>query len=328
MKILELSGSAYEIGFQHGKELKSLIETAIEKRRIALERKQKVSSKELNERAEEIKKHFPELIEEIEGISGGSSLSFEEILSHNFGELPESCSNIAFLGNNEPILGHVNDDVSKGEFDVAFHIETTAGREIKYIGTAGSVGICAAVNSDGLATSHACARSAGLKSTGAVLNLRLFRRDLIQRCKSGAEAEAFVKKQSFTSGADNIICVDKTGSAFIAEKLPGDVAFRYPAMDALYCTGRALTPQIKKLTGQDDYELGNAIVEEIKKRERFFETSISTHNSDFSVEKMKSILLEEGAGIWNEWSNWAAILLPEKFEMIFTTELEQNWQII
>jgi isopenicillin-N N-acyltransferase-like protein len=328
MEILKLYGSAYEIGLQHGEKLKDLIGTAIEKHRIALEKKARLSSKGLVKRAQAIRQQFPELVEEMEGIAEGASLLFHDVVSYNLGEFPEACSNIAFAGKHESMLGHVNDDVSKGVFDVAFHVSLEGGKEIKHIGVAGSVGTSAALNSDGLAMSHACARGSGFVNKDAVLNLPLFRRALIKTCNSCEDAEAFIREQSFASGADNIICMDKSQNAFVAEKLPADVAFRYPEKGAIYCTGRTLTHRIRKLTGQNDHEKRDAKEGEIIKRERFLNTAISVNNSDFSVGMTKNILLEEDEGVWNELSNWAAILFPLDFEMIFSTCLTKDWEFL
>lgn len=328
MFFLSLQGSWYDIGFQHGEKLKCLVQSAVEKRFKRLHEKQMQSQNKLIEKARTMKKEFPELMEEIEGIADGSECSINDMLIYNLSPFLDSCSNLVFLCDEGPMLGHVNDDVSKGEFDVAFHLRLSDGREILHIGLAGSAGTAAAINSDGLSISHACARSGGLQNSKEVLNLPLFRRSLIQRNHTYKEAESFLMEHSFNSGADNIICVDKTGGAFVAEKLPTAIEFRYPTENAIYCTGRVLTSKIKTLTGQDNYEVGNVPVQEVINRERYLETIISKQSGGFSFDIMKDTLRCEDEGIWNELSNWAAILLPSRFEMLIIDRLNNNKEFV
>lgn len=328
MFFLSLQGSWYDIGFKHGEELKSLVKSAVEKRFNHLQEEQMPSQNKLMEKAKIMKKEFPELMEEIKGIADGAECSLDDILFYNLSPFLESCSNLVFLCDEGPMLGHVNDDVSKGEFDVAFHLRLSDGREILHIGMAGSAGTAAAINSDGLSISHACARSGGLQNSKEVLNLPLFRRSLIQRNHTYKEAESFLMEHSFNSGADNIICVDKTGGAFVAEKLPTAVEFRYPTKKAIYCTGRVITSKIKKLTGQDNYEVGNVPVQEMINRERYLETIISKQSGGFSFDIMKDTLRCEDEGIWNELSNWTAILIPSRFEMLVATRFPDSSEFV
>lgn len=190
----------------------------------------------LRERAKSLETEFPELMEEMGGIADGAECSLDDILIYNLSPLPASCSNLVFLCDEGPMLGHVDDDID-GTFNMAFRIHLNNGRELLHIGLAGSVGTGAAINSDGLAISHAAARSRGLKNTEAILNLPLFRRVLIERSRDCQEAESFLSMHSFASGADNIIGVDKSGAAFVAEKLPTAVEFRRPNRGAIYWQG-------------------------------------------------------------------------------------------
>ncbi len=330
MFFLSLQGSWYDIGFQHGEKLKCLVQSAVEKRFNHLHEKQMPSQNKLIEKARIMKKEFPELMEEIKGIADGSECSLNDILIYNLSPFLDSCSNLVFLCDEGPMLGHVNDDVSKGEFDVAFHLRLIDGREILHIGMAGSVGTAAAINSDGLSISHACARSGGLQNSKEVLNLPLFRRSLIQGAQSCKEAESFLIEHWFTSGADNIITVDKTGASFVAEMLPTAVEFRYPTENAIYCTGRALTPKIRSLVDQEYYESGDEMILKLINREKYFDTIILKHQNSFSVELMKEILqcIDEGVEVCNDLSNWAAVLIPSRFEMLVADRFPDSSEFV
>lgn len=319
MHFLSLRGNSYDIGFQHGEKLKYLIQSAIRQRCRFFHKNQRPGQTVLKERTKSLEVEFPELMEEIRGISDGAECSLHDILIYNLSPLPASCSNLVLLcDEGGPMLGHVNDD-RDGTFDVAFHIHLNSGMELLCIGSAGSVGIGAAINSYGLAVSHACARSKGLKNARAILNLALFRRVLIERSRDCQEAELFLSTHSFSTGADNIIGVDKTGAAFVAEKLPMAVGFRRLHKGAIYCTGRPLIPEIRQFVDQETYEKhDDEIIRKLINRELYFEAVITKKSGSFSLELMKEVLLcmDEGVEICNEMSNWATILFPEQFEML------------
>lgn len=316
MVSLLLEGCPYEVGFQHGDKLSCLIQCAIRKHCRFLGDNRGPSQAAVRERGRRLEAEFPELMQEIRGIADGAECSLDDLLTYNLRPITGGCSNLVFLSAGEPMLGHVNDDVH-GSFDVAFHVRRPGGSELLHIGSAGSAGTALAMNSDGLAVSHAAARSGGLLNTEAALNLALFRRALAERTRDCDEARSFLTRHSFVSGADNVVCIDKTGEAFVAEKLPTTVEFRRPDEGGMYCTGRALTPRIGQIVHQEAYERGDPNTETLVKREQYFEAVIAGNLDGLSVELMKQALrcTDQGIEVCNELSNWAAILLPSRFEM-------------
>jgi hypothetical protein len=182
------------------------------------------------------------------------------------------------------------------------------------------VGIDAAVNSYGFAVSHACARDGGFRNNTAFLNLRVYRRILAEKCPDCEEAKLFISKYSFSSGADNLIYLDKNGHALVAEKLPSDVEFRYPEKNSIFCTGRFLSSKISKLTEQIEYEKKDQEVKKLINRENYIQKMIEDNTSNLSLELMKNILCcrDRDIEICNKHSNWAAILMPDNFELLLT----------
>ena len=86
LKVIKLSGTPYEIGFQHGTLLKEDIKTLITLWKKDIEQNFKISSDEFVSRfmnstdyISAIKKWTPELLEEIRGISEGSGIDFNTI---------------------------------------------------------------------------------------------------------------------------------------------------------------------------------------------------------------------------------------------------------
>ena len=316
MHFISLTGDRYQIGFQHGRKLRGIIHYAVRNRCRFYKDRRRPSPAALQRRVRGIESNFPELMEEMRGIADGSQLSLDDILFYNLSPIPDGCSNVAFPSGCRPMLGHVNDQVG-GDFDMAFYIRPTEGPEILQIGAAGSVGAGAALNSGGLAVSHACARSGGLENGDAYLNLPVLRRLLIDRNSNCREARHFLSTYSFASGADNIICADRTGSAFVAEKLPTMVEFREAVGRGIYCTGRALTTAVRSAVQQDAYEENDPQIALLVAREKLFEQALTKPEGELSLRLMQQLLQnsDEGIEMSNELSTWAAVLVPSDFEM-------------
>jgi hypothetical protein len=317
MYVISLTGDRYQIGFQHGRKLKALIHYAVRRNCRFYKDRRRPTPAALQRRTNAIESSFPELIAEIRGIADGSQQPFDDILIYNLSPVPDACSNVAFLRDCNPMLGHVNDDQA-GSPDVAFCIRPTDGPEILQIGVAGSVGAGAALNSGGLAMSHACARSGGMENEDACLNLPLLRRLLVDRNANCQEARDFLSTHCFASGADNIICVDRAGNAFVAEKLPTLMQLREPTGRGIYCTGRPLAAAIRSAVRQSAYEehepRGMAL---LLARETLFERTLADPERMLSLNLMKQTLQnsDEGIAVSNELSAWAAALVPSDFEI-------------
>ncbi|MHB0999099.1 MAG: C45 family autoproteolytic acyltransferase/hydrolase [Armatimonadota bacterium] len=316
MRFISLSGDWYQIGFQHGRKLKEMIHYSVRKYCRYYKDKGRPSPEALQQRANSLETYFPDLVEEMRGIADGSQSTFNDILIYNLAPIPQACSNVAFLNGCQPMLGHVNDDID-GSRDVAFYMKPTHGMELLMVGIAGHVGAGAAINSGGLAMSHAAARSGGAVNNDAYLNLNLLRRLLIGNNSCCKDARHFLSTYDFASGADNIICIDSTGNGIIAEKLPTMVEFRKPVDRGIYCTGRAMTQTIRSAVQQDAYEKTAPEIASLVAREKLFAQTIAKDENIHSLNYMKQILqnTDEGIEVNNELSTWATILIPSKFEM-------------
>lgn len=315
MYFVPLIGDRYQIGFQHGRRLRTLIHYAV-RRRCRSYRKQRPDTLSLQKQAREIEVAFPKLMEEMSGIAHGSNIPLDDILLYNLSPVPSACSNVVFVGDDGPMLGHVNDD-AEGTFDVAFYVRPDDGLEFLHVGDAGGVGTSAAVNSGGLAMSHAAARGTA-ERCDSCLNLRLLRRLLAEQSSSCEEARLFLSKHSYWSGADNIICADRHGYALVAEKLPRLVAFRDPQGSGIYCTGRPLTAEIRNAMNQDAYEAAEPPeMARLIGREKHFASVLARPKTELSFTLMERALqnTDDGVEVCNEFSTWAAILLPSSFEM-------------
>ena len=109
MIYLSLKGTPYEVGFQHGKRLRDLIYFNVRFICAVYDKDKQPDSKLLKKYSERLENEYPEITEELKGISDGSGISFKKILLLNFSPISTACSNIVFNSDDGIILGHVND---------------------------------------------------------------------------------------------------------------------------------------------------------------------------------------------------------------------------
>jgi len=84
IRIIELRGTPYEIGYQHGKMLKEEIQYFSHKiERIILYKSLIKTAKELEEKILNTYPEFKDLVEEMKGISKGADVPYENILLFN-----------------------------------------------------------------------------------------------------------------------------------------------------------------------------------------------------------------------------------------------------
>ncbi len=329
MIFLSLKGTPYEVGFQHGKRLRDLIYYNIRFYCTSYNKKQH-DNYLLEKYSERLENEFPEIAEELKGISDGSGFSFKNILLLNLGPISTTCSNLVFNSEDGIILGHVNDQRGMTQ-NVVFYISYKNDKEIIEISSAGNIVMGAGVSSDGLAISHSAAYSKGFTNTDAYLNFGLLRRIILFRASNIQEAKNIIESNPVKSAADNIIIVDSSGDSIVAEVLPDAVEFRYPENGKLYCTNRSLNSNIRKILDLDAFEKNDPGVNKLISREKYFE-SVFKDNEKFSIELMKKVLTcrDDGIKVCSEISCWAAIMQPKKFQMMIADRFPEcsNFKIV
>lgn len=319
MIVLSLSGSPYEMGYEHGRELKLLVKCQIRCQCRIFKQDVKSCQPKLRIIEKKMDERFPRIMEEIRGIADGAECALDDVLFYNFKPEIGGCSNLVFLGDDGPMLGHINDapqSLLDGMF--AFHARSESGKEVLYMGMPGSVSAGAGVNSHGLAVSFSSGRGAGLKNPEGFLSPSVLRRALLEECRDVQEAKSILSSNACAWAAENVIALDKSGDAFVAEKLATAMEFHYPENGALYCTNRYRTERISSLIEQEEYERVHADrVGMLARREAYFEELIGKNVDQLSFELMQEAFrcVEEGIEVCNKGSNWAAILFPTKFEM-------------
>lgn len=99
MKHIKLAGTAYEIGYQHGRDAKKEVHYSLDSYERLFHHEKNISWSEAREIAKDhinyLDKHEDDFLEEIEGIAKGAAVDFEDILALN------ARSEIALTGNTD-----------------------------------------------------------------------------------------------------------------------------------------------------------------------------------------------------------------------------------
>ena len=242
-----LSGSAYEMGYQHGQALRSLVDGMV---RYELRRHAHVSPEPLDLAVvqERMKRVAPELLEELRGIADGSGLPFDLLLEVNLRVL-HFCTVVAFTRSDDgPLLGK-NLDCPMYAYQVLLTVQPEEGHAFTHIGCAGSVASYGGLNTAGLAMGHAAVPLKDAPDTGG-LPVAFLRRLALQHCAATQEAVALLNEHDAWRMGDNLLFLDKNGDAAVVEIQPGAQQVRRVQGSALWCSNCFVHPE--QATGTKD----------------------------------------------------------------------------
>jgi len=179
LPLIQLSGSNYEMGYQHGQQCKDKIKT-LSKSLLVLAQKRLPGL--TYEKALSLAKKFepfieeyaPHLIDEMKGIAEGTGLPLEEIYYLNarteFSFRPTGCTTFALAksrtADGAVMLGHNVDTAANMESQlVMLHMTPKKGPCILMFVRAGTIGAIG-INSDGLARVGNGLKSQGYRELG------------------------------------------------------------------------------------------------------------------------------------------------------------------
>jgi predicted choloylglycine hydrolase len=231
-----LQGDPREVGRDHGQRCRQSIERLVEllgNARFPAEKRAFVDRMERY-----LHEHFPEIIEEWEGLALGAQLSFQQAFFLTAGvsaaELPgpHDCSAAAWT---HPVYGSrlfKTDDgpgrrPEKKEADSlrdrlatkrVFSIQSGRGHRCLGIGSTGRLWLEAGVNDRGLVLGHTSGRPVLADQDGAGIPQHLFPALVLRYCGSVADAVAFSYAHPVAGKGVNIVVLDSTGAMAAIEK--------------------------------------------------------------------------------------------------------------
>jgi predicted choloylglycine hydrolase len=141
---LEIIGTYYDIGYQIGKYFGKNIETIIERRKKWHHQLMEIKDSEEGKRKSReywrlTQKHFPQLLQEINGVADGSGIHFDAIwaicIKSELAAIevePEGCSTIAFQHDENIWLFH-NEDGNMAYDEMMFLVKVTPPSGVSFI---------------------------------------------------------------------------------------------------------------------------------------------------------------------------------------------------
>lgn len=226
---IDLSGSPYEIGFQHGQSLRPLVDGIV--RYLA---PFDTEHEEMHDTIARLNELAPELILEMKGIADGAQIPFEEIVNLNLKVL-HYCTVIAFEESDVgPILGK-NLDFPGYAFQTLFYVVPESEHSFIHLGCAGSVASYGGLNDAGLAMGHAVVFLEKQLDNGGI-PIAFVRRLALQHSSTTEEAVGYVASIKTKKVGDNIIFLDKHGVAKTIEKAPTSYQVHNSLKRIAFCT--------------------------------------------------------------------------------------------
>ena len=288
--LIEVSGTAYEMGYQHGAQAADLIQRYL----LLTERFAGLSLEQLCQNAllflPCLEQLSPPYVEEVRGLAAGAGISFEAALLcqarlEAAGQSDEGCSAFALTGSatldQQPLAGQ-NQDLPPEYSDVAMllHVKPTDGRPRALIFTfAGQLGY-AGMNQHGVALF-----ANALYDYRWQLGLPKYPMQRVLLEQSTVEAGIAVLNQHPLCSANNFVLADGHGHIVDVEVRPEGIAlFEDAHPDRRLHTNHHLTPQFSALET-------NSLADSCPRLDRL-QTLIQQHWGRITVDILKHILAD------------------------------------
>ena len=215
-----LRGTYYEMGLRYG--------TVLRKHSFRMPQLNDQTLALGNKCEDEVKRHFPDILEEIRGFADGCQLNHEAlrafITTVGASEPPKQCSIFAVADGSKAIFGRNYDFYYRIKKHTESYLTAPAGG-YKSLGTTDIfVGREDGVNENGLAVAISSISS---KNIAPGLSFVLVVRYILDKCKDVREATEFLTKVHFLT-ASNYLLADKSGDMAVVEASPEKVSVRAP----------------------------------------------------------------------------------------------------
>lgn len=255
MICLNDSGSAYEIGVQHGAACREAVRLAYEAWGLMTGIEESQIDTGIHIVEDRLARFFPETLEEIHGIAEGSGLSYRQILTLNcFDAVIGSsmsrpgCSNIGFVDSDVGVLlGKTADwNVTGAENFAAWQrYQPAAGKGHTFIhyGCAGTLWTEGGLNDAGFGMVLNGLPVSG--STPDSVPWVPLTRGVLQHCHTVQDAIDFLGRYDVMCWGFNLTLADASGDLAFIEVVPGAQAVRRPQEDYLIHTNHCLCSETK-----------------------------------------------------------------------------------
>ncbi|MEM2455108.1 MAG: C45 family peptidase [Candidatus Bathyarchaeia archaeon] len=289
---LKFEGKSYEIGYKRGKlsryHIRFIAESGL--RNIPNKEEKVLLSRHIEKM---LKDNYPELIEELRGISDGSGIGYENMLLLNaWWDKPWWCSNVALLDTRlGPILGSTLDIGYSPEL-IMMHYEPEQGYSFINVGEITLVGAVRAMNEKGL-----CVGCSSVRATDAGEGFPRYTLlcVAVQYCTTVNDViKLFEKFSEGLYNPGNYIFIDQGGHGVVIEQTNSSFSIRKAENSGIACTNHYETLEAQKYqyNGYDVLWLLNNSRERYKHLLNF----INTANRERPLEDIIRLLKSHGPG--------------------------------
>ena len=326
--VAKFNGSRYEMGFNHGKSFKNEINHSIKTHcHFAIPKAQMANlytEIELN-----LKKYFPEVVEELKGIADGSDNDFGEIVKlnyweeinacHNNGSAGQCCTSIAFKNTPiGPMMGKTTDiEIEQRNEYMLQWIYPDQGNKIIQLGKVGTIKSEVGMNEKGLCIGTSSTLPMDIQ--GSQIERMMLIRQTLQHCDNVNEAVEFLTKYRFFVLGLNILLLDAACEAVVLEKGIAHQKVRRTDTDIIYATNFFLCKEMIPFYDDTAWYYENAF-----NRYRNLENLFTHNNGAKDILLMERILRDHSGdgAICNHNPNldtfYATILVPRKMTFYLT----------
>jgi len=260
---ITLKHKAYDRGLQQGRAFGLLLQELQELCPVWLGGMSQGRVKEiLYNMINALKTIAPEMVEELQGISDGSGISFSDVCIVNFVSAIAAlggCTNLISLQTEGgPVLAKTSDIGEDYVYYCVQRVEPDQGFKYLAISWVGCLWAELGMNAAGLAVGTSSAPTQ-LGQIGEGIPTQEYPRVILERCGTLAEAIVFCKQTPMAGKGLNIALLDAAGRGAVVEKSGTAAAVRYPltrlqgecpgaALDSVYCANLFLEKDMQGFT--------------------------------------------------------------------------------
>ena len=297
---LDSTGTAYEIGKQHGRDCAPAVHAAYRAWGPADAFDQRELNDGFHRIAASLNQAFPALLDELQGIADGAGLTVEEIVALNCldeyrarGTPPGQCSNIAFQASDRGVLlGKTADwtmsDAEAFALSQRYRPAPGEGNAFFHYGCAGTLWCEGGLNESGFGM--VLNGLAGRGADGASVPTMALARGVLQHCRDVQDALDWLRQYDVMNWGFNLTLADSSGELAFVEVLPGSQRSQRASGDYLIHTNHCL---LDTAAGRPDADIDSVagypgLIE--NSRLRFDNLLDRVPNAPRSLRSMQSLL--------------------------------------
>jgi isopenicillin-N N-acyltransferase like protein len=249
VRVVEASGSPFEVGRKRGAAVPELVRTAFEV--MCCPRPVGTSLERLRDR---LAKDMPHIVEEAEGLAVGADLAPLDALALSVcsdlsGQLPGFCSLVGLSASGEVVLGkNLDAPLTIQPLQVIEHVAPSDGIPYVHVTTAGAMWTDGGLNAYGLALVNASVRAKAVNHRGLPDGIVV--REVLRQCESPEAAVDFLKRQAVLTFGENLLLADPAGRVAKLQVMPFGVAAEFGA--SIYCCNRVADNALAAQMAGDD----------------------------------------------------------------------------